>query len=232
MTMLNTTYVLRHLERKLGFKFNELEIDSEEIMDTLREETLVTFSKFFPYQVNSEISDATKLETASNEYYINTDFQILNVARVYDNTTMYAGGGLLPYTGNMMDPMSRQFTADAMSMNKNPLVYEFFHPNILKISPALYVMRETKILLNCVHPDHFATIPTNLQSEFLKLALYDIKETLFQIRRRFANLQTAYGNIELFIDDLQEATQLKTDMLAEWRRHAGKQANRKKLYIY
>jgi hypothetical protein len=230
--LLSSTYILRFIEKKLGYKFNELEISPDDIIENIQEESLITFSKFFPYQTTTTISDKKKVEGTNNEYYLESDFEITGVARVYDNTTMYAGGGLLPYTGNMIDPVSRQMTADALSINKNPLVYHFNHPNTVTLTPALYVIRETKVLLNCVHPNHFATIPTNLQDEFLKLALYDTKEVLYQIRHRFANLQTAFGSIELFIDDLQDAPDKKQELLDKWRQNFAKQSNRKKLYIY
>jgi hypothetical protein len=230
--MLNTTKILRHIEKKMGYKFNELEISPEEIIENIQEETLVTFSKYFPYQTETVISDDTKVEGTSNEYYLETEFDILGVARVHDNYTMYAGGGLLPYSTNMVDPMSGQWTADAISMNKNPLVYQFNHPNTVTVQPALYVMRDTKVLLNVVHPKHFGTIDTSLQDEFLKMAVLDTKEVLYQLRHRFANLQTAFGSIELFIDDLQDAPDKKEELLEKWRRNFAKRSNRKKLYIY
>jgi hypothetical protein len=230
--MLSSTYILRFIEKRLGFKFHEIEIEPDEIIENIQDETLVTFSKFFPYQQTVTITQQDKVEGTSNSYYINTEFEILNVARLYDNTTMYAGGGLLPYTGNMIDPMSRQWTADALSINKNPMTYQFTHPNIITITPALYVMRDTKVLINCVHPKHFGTIPTNLQDEFLKLALYDTQDILYQIRHRFNNLQTTFGSIDLFIDDLQEAKDRRQELLDKWRANVSKQANRKKLYIF
>lgn len=230
--MLNSTYIIRFIEKRLGYKFNELEIDPDEIIENIKQETLVTFSKHFPYQSETTISNGKLVEGTNNSYYLESDFRILSVARVYDNTTMYAGGGLLPYGGNMIDPMSRQFTADALSMNKNPLTYQFTYPNVVTLTPAIYTIRETKVLLNCVHPEHFATIPINLQDEFLKLALLDTKEVLYSIRHRFSNLQTAFGNIELFVDDLQDATDRKQELLEKWRANFAKQGNRKKIYIY
>ncbi|WCS68238.1 hypothetical protein Goe21_01280 [Bacillus phage vB_BsuM-Goe21] len=230
--MLSSTYILRFIEKKLGYKFNELEMDPDEIIDNIKEETLVTFSNFFPYQIEAIISNEDKVEGTGNQYYINTDYNILNVARMYDNTTRYFGAELVPYSNNMIDPVSRQIQADLSSMNRNPMTYQFTYPNIITITPALYTIRKTKLLLNVVHPDHFGTIPTNLQTEFLKLALYDTKEVLYQIRKRFANLQTAFGNIELFVDELQEATDRKQELLDKWRQNVAKQANRKKLYIY
>jgi hypothetical protein len=230
--MLNSTYILRHVEKKLGYKFNELEINPDEIIENIQEESLITFSKFYPYQVETVIGEHTKVEGTNNEYYLETEFDILGVSKVFDNITMYAGGGLMPYSHNMVDPMSRQWTADAISINKNPLVFQFNHPNTVTLTPALYVIRDTKVLLNVVHPEHFGTVPTNLQDEFLKLALLDTKEVLYQIRHRFANLQTAFGSIELFIDDLAEAPNQKEELLEKWRRNFAKSPKRKKLYIY
>jgi hypothetical protein len=231
--MLSSTYIIRFIEKKLGYKFNELEISHEEILENIQEESLITFSKYYPYQVMETIDDSNKVEGTANEYYIETDFEILGVAKLYDNFSMYVDVGLMPNNiRQMSDPMSRQFMADATSMNRNPLVYQFNHPNTITVMPALYMLKEAKVKLNCVHPSHFGTIPTNLQDEFLKLALYDTKEALYQIRHRFANLQTAFGSIELFIDDLAEAPDKKVELLENWRKNFAKQSNRKKLYIY
>jgi hypothetical protein len=231
--MLSSTYIIRFIEKKLGYKFNELEITHDEILENIQEESLITFSKYYPYQVMETIDDSQKVEDTANEYYINTDFEILGVAKLYDNFSMYVDVGLMPNNiRQMADPMSRQFMADATSINRNPLVYQFNHPNTITVMPALYMLKQAKVKLNCVHPNHFGTIPTNLQDEFLKLALYDTKESLYQIRHRFANLQTAFGNIELFIDDLAEASDKKQELLENWRKNFAKQSNRKKLYIY
>jgi hypothetical protein len=230
--MLNSTYIIRFIEKKLGYKFNELEISHDEIIENIQEESLITFSKYFPYQTVITIDDNNKVEDTVNSYYLESDFEILGVAKLYDNISMYTDAGLLPYHMNLHDPVSRQFTADAISINKNPLTYQFEHPNVITVMPALYMLRNAKVKLNCVHPRHFGTIPTNLQDEFLKLALFDTKETLYQIRHRFANLQTAFGSIELFIDDLQEAPDRRNELLENWRRNFAKQSNRKKLYIF
>jgi len=230
--MLSTTYITRFIEKKLGYKFNELEISPDEIIENIQQDTLITFSKHFPYQTLIEIDDSDKVEDTANTYYLETPFEILGVARLYDNMSMYTDVGLMPYSINLEDPVSRQFMADAVSINKNPLTYEFTHPNMITVLPALYMLKHAKVKLNCVHPKHFGTIPTNLQDEFLKLALYDTKDILYKIRHRFANLQTAFGSIELFIDDLADASDKKTELLENWRKNVAKQGNRKKLYIY
>jgi len=230
--MINTTTIIRHIEKRLGYKFNELEISHDEIIESIKQETLVNFSKYFPYQEPSVITKLDLVEGHTNKYFLKSDLEILGVARVYDTTSIYAGSGLPIHSAQMIDPFSRQIMADAISMNKNPLTYQFEYPNMVTIMPAVYSIRDTKVLLNCVHPDHFGTIPVALQDEFLKLALLDTKESLYMIRHRFANLQSAYGNIELFIDDLAEATDKKEELFEKWRRNFGKQSNRKKIYVY
>ncbi|ALN97865.1 hypothetical protein Bp8pS_186 [Bacillus phage vB_BpuM-BpSp] len=230
--MLSSTYILRHIEKRLGYKFNELEIDPKEMMDSIEKETLITFSKYYPLRESTIINQDSKINGTLNKFYIATDFEILNINRAYVDGTSYIGGELAGYSPDMGDPFARQMGADMISYNKNPLLFHFEHPNIITIMPALYNIRGVRVDFNCVHPVHFGTIPTNLQDEFLKLALLDIKDVLYNLRHRFANMQTAFGSIELFIDDLQDASDRREELLAKWRSNFGKSANRKKIYIY
>jgi len=230
--MLNATYILQYLEKKLGYKFNELEIDPNEIMDTVLSESLPRFSKFYPYQTVVLIGEKDKVEGTKNEYYLNSDLDIINVNRVITNDYIYSDINPLTRTEVMGDPFTKQAVVDMYSIIKNPITFEFTYPNIITINPAMILINNCYVKLNVVHPKHFGTIPINLQDEFLQLVLLDVKDSLYQIRHRFSNLQTPYGNIELFIDDLQDADDKRKELLENWRRNFAKQAKRKKLYIY
>ena len=88
------------------------------------------------------------------------------------------------------------------------------------------------IQINTVHPDHFGTIPLNMREYFLKLALYDVEIMLYHIRRRFQSLQTTFGEMELFVDELAEAEDKKKELLEEkFLVNSIKSSNRKKLII-
>lgn len=236
--MVNSTVILRHLEKKLGYKFMDLEISPDDIVENIQTDTLEVFSKYFPYIVQHKINVVEdRVEGYQNRYYIKTPLPILAVKQVYlsnmnafDTTGMYNSGvRYCPRHNNIVDG---QIMADMLSATQTPVTFNFYYPNIIEILPDQYTKGIITVDLHCVHPQDFSTIPLNLKDEFLKLCLYDTQETLYQIRHRFANLQTAFGSIELFIDDLQEAPAKKEELMEKWRRNAYKSSRRKKLYIY
>ena len=242
---LTPTYILRYLEKKLGYKFKELELNPDEIMENIREETLVTFSAKFPYFTKVTINPDTDVVEKTNEvytsfedgyqnniYYINTPLDIIGVSRIYQSDFIMADADILSNFGMVTDPFERQELADVSSMIRNPITWEFLHPNMVRIFPVAWKFVDTILEIKCVHPDDFHTIPINMQQEFLKLALIDTKEVLYQMRHVFSNIQTAYGSIEMFIDDLQNATQERKDLLEYWKINYAKSSKRKKLYIY
>lgn len=235
--MLNSTKIIRFIEKKLGYKFTELELDSDEILENIIEETLPLFSKYFPYQVKTSINnELDRVEGEGNIYYLKSDLEIININRVISNDLSGMGYSTTiqnrSISGPNLDPISIQLSQNINSISKNPLTFDFMYPNKIRINSSYNSLYDLLIIMNCVHPDHFGTIPVNLQEYFLKLALYDTQEALYQIRHRFSNMQTTYGNLELFIDDLQNATDKKEDMLEKFLQSSIKGANRKKLFIY
>lgn len=234
--MLNATIILRHLEKKLGYRFNDLEISANDILENIQTDTLETFSKYFPYVKRHYINTVDDVvEGYYNQYYLKTDLPVIAVKNVFLGN--HSGDGGDPYAtarycikhNNLID---MQIRSDLASLTNVPVTFNYIYPNIVEIFPNNYTKGQILAELHCVHPKDFSTIPLNLKDEFLKLCLYDTQEVLYQIRHRFANLQTAFGNIELFIDDLQNATDKKEELMERWRRNAYKSSKRKKLYIY
>jgi hypothetical protein len=234
--MLNATLILRYLEKKLGYRFNDLEISPNDIIENIQTDSLETFSKYFPY-VERHYIDVTKdrVEQYQNQYYLKTDLQVLAVKQVFlgnnfgDGGDPYATARYCPKHNNFFDIQLRN---DMASLSTVPVTFNFIYPNRVEIYPSNYTKGKILTELHCVHSKDFSTIPLNMKDEFLKLCLYDTQEVLYQIRHRFANLQTAFGNIELFIDDLQSAPDKKDELIEKWRRNAYKSSKRKKLYIY
>lgn|GEM_PF-2390562 len=233
--MLSPTKVLRNVEKKLGFKFNELELDAEEMMDNIRDETLPVFSKYFPFQEKIKLTREDGIEGERGLYYIKSEFEIINVNRIISNggyNTAIDNGRLIPrISSNYEDPIGSQLMADIQSMVQNPITHRFIYPNKVEIMPSGTDVNSLTIILNCVHPEHFGTIPVNLQDQFLKLALLDTQEALYQIRHRFANLRTTYGDIELFIDDLQNASDKKEELIETFKSSVIKNPHRKKIFV-
>lgn len=233
--MINSTIILRYLEKKLGYRFMDLEISPNDIIEDIQTDSLETFSKYYPYIVRHQIDVVEdKVPGYENRFFLKTQLPILAVKKHYLNNNFYGDLGQVGSERNFC-PKSfaeGQIMADLTSMVRTPITFDFIHPNMVEIQPSGFTKGRILIDLHCIHPLDFSTIPLNLKDEFLKLCLLDTQESLYQIRHRFANLQTAFGNIELFIDDLQEAPSKKDELLEKWRRNAYKSSKRKKLYIY
>lgn len=231
--MLNSTKIIRYIEKNLGYKFTELELSSEEILEDLRMYTLKTYSKYFPYITSLNITDADKVEGKYNKLYLDTGgLEILSINRLLTGNMEYIDPTIITRPSFQPDIFSSMASMDMYSMVRNPITFRFYPPNVVELYPAILGLANTCIYVNCVHPDHFGTIPANMEEQFLKLALLDVKISLYQIRHRFTNLETPYGSIELFIDDLQEAESKKDELIEYWRKMSPKQSNRKRLYIY
>jgi len=235
--MLNSSLVIQYLESSLGYKFIDLEITHEEILDNIRKFTLVTFSKYFPYQERTRLDVVKdKVEGYENIFYLTAENEIINVNRIVGSSILGANAMtdmLHPTAASLLygDPISRQMDLDIISSVKNPITFIFYPPNKVEISPCANNIGNYLVILNVVHPDHFGTIPINLQDQFLQLCLYDTQSVLYNMRSRFPTLQTSFGNIELFLDRLSDAENNKKELLEEFRKSSLKYSKRKKIII-
>lgn len=229
--MLNESILIQWLEKNLGYRFNELELSHEEILNNIKSDSLITYSKFFPYQYKITLSDEDLVPGTSNAYYLNCPLEIININRLIHNDYIFSDTNPLTRTDVFGDPFTKQLANDMYSMGKNPITFDFDYPNVITIYPALIKVQGTLVICNTVHPSHFGTIPANMREQFLQLCLYDTKIVLYSLRSRFSALNTPYGSIELNIDDLREASDKKDNLLEIWRRLFAKSAKRKKLFI-
>lgn len=234
--MLSSTRIIRRLEKNLGYKFMDLEITHDEIIDNIKDETLRIFSKFFPYQERAVVSVDDRVEPYDNRYYIHTQNECIGINRFIGSSLLganYVTGLLHPIAADMLlgDPISRQLNIDLLSFTTNPVTVQYYEPGMIEITPAYANVKCHVIVANVVHPDHFQTIPINLEDEFMKYALADTKCTLYTMRTRFQNIQTPYGNMELFLESLQNGEEEKRQLVETWRAQSHKYSKRKKIWI-
>lgn len=228
--------VLNYIERNFGYGFNELELNTDDILNTIRMETLPTYSKFFPYMIEHYINpDEDRVNGYDNRYYLKCEgYTVLGVAEVFITNTYYGDIAGLGYSSAVgMNGSEAQLIQDVLSVNRVPVTHRYNgDDNSVTIFPSGIPKHAVLAKLKVVHLDDFSSIPLNMRDEFLKLCLYDVQSAIFPLRRRFSNLQTAFGNIELFIDDLAEAPNKREELFEKWRRYSHKAANRKKIYVY
>lgn len=234
--MLNQTEVLRHIERELGFLFVDLELSEDDIINTINKYTIPVFSKFAPRQERIKVNENDLVEGYSNIYYLDTETPIVNINRVIGGDILghvgYTGAAMHPSASVAMgNPIESQMLADLRGQ-VSPRTYRFHHPNKLEFLPGNIVSKAgLTVITNSYHPEHLGTIPNNMQEHFLELATYDVKMSLYPLRNRFANLQTTFGSIELFIDDLQSARDERKEFIERLEAKSLFNSDRRKLFL-
>ena len=67
------------------------------------------------------------------------------------------------------------------------------------------------------HADNLSTIPNTAWESFYELALLDIKRFLYNAMKHYTELQTAYGTVQLKIDDWQSAESDRKELIERLR---------------
>lgn len=232
---MNATALLRFIEKEMGYRFEDLEISPEEIIDNVQQESLPMFSKFYPYIVRHLVNPAKDIvDGYQNRYYIKLDdkYTPFGVNKVFVSNDLVTDDLMGVTIANTGSSYTAQLIADIISACRCPVTFQYFDDDdSFELYPNGISNYNILIEVKCIHLEDFTTIPFNLHDEFKKLALYDTQIALLPLRRRFSQLDTGLGNIELFISNLEEASSKRTELLENWRKNFFKSPKRKKIYI-
>lgn len=224
------TIVLRYINRMLGVVLQELELSQEEIMRVVFQETLPTFSKFFPYHYFSNVGMDDQVEGTLNTYRIpkRDRLEIIGIHKVFVSNMVQFGSTMIPLSHN---PFENQVFADYVSMTVTPLTWTYIPPDRLKIYPKIINYQSAILELKAVHPKHLKTIPINMRDEFLNLALYDVLLSIYPLRHRFESFNTPYGTLQPFMEMIDRARDDKNELIERFRANFLKDGNAKRIFI-
>lgn len=228
---LTLTTVLRYINRMLGATMQELELTEEEIIRIVLQESLMTYSKYFPYHYKINITDKDSIGGGyTNVYRLPNDdrLEIIGVHRVWLTSMNQYGSNLLPMVN---DPFQTQLFNDVTSMMITPTTFEYQAPNLLTIRPKIQRNSGAMIEVKAVHPKHLKTIPIAMRDQFLRLCLDDVLISLYPLRHRFESFNTPYGTIQPFLDMVDGAASDKEELIAYWRENFLKDSRAKKIWI-
>ena len=235
--MSNPTSLLRHIKMMLGVPYKQIPISDEDIMDIVFEESLYTFSTYYPYFVDIVIPESTVTANNGNGvFYLDTSEQVGEELIILGVAKMFRSNGF--YTQSMWpiyreaDWFDMQLSADMASAVQVPDTFRFLPPNKVEIYPKSHSPWQFSVQLKCVHPKNFGTIPPGLRDYFYKLCVCDVKIALFYMLKNYDQLNTPYGNIDLKIEDYEQAVQERQELLERFRANYWKEPNRKRLWIY
>lgn len=218
--MISKSELIRKLKRSLGDKLFRLAESTNMIDEVLEDETLNTYSEYYPELVSIRITndDAIPYTDYNGKFYPFMYYRIPKVlpnsgiyrSRKYewrdienyhlsgnDSSDVYSGGNF----------MLNQFYLTARSAMPHTRSYyqvTFQEPDILKVDPPLQIHRNFEVVMQAKRT--LDTVLNNMRTLFMQLFVYDMKIALYNRFKHEGGSQT-YGGIEIDmkIDDFSNA---------------------------
>lgn len=229
------TNLLNKIERRLGTKILNLpdELKKEKWAQVIEEDTLDTFSRYFPNMTTIMINHSCPKST--DGYYLIDEYLADNIVMLgvkdinwslfaQDSTRIQqtAGYGLYDYLANnygMDDIPLLQGRADMMSAFNNGIYIDFQYPNKLRVTSVTGadVNRMTgkgiPIDIFIKHANNLMTISPTKMETFEDLAQADVAKFLYAGLKYFDGLETVFANIELKLSDLEEEANKRNEVV-------------------
>jgi len=119
-TGLTTTQVLRYINRNLGALLQELELSADEMMRVVFQESLPTYSKYYPYKYRLTVGNSSFVPGSLNTYQIPNEDQleIIGIHKVFISNMAQFGSTMIPLSYN---PFETQIFNDYVSMTVTPV---------------------------------------------------------------------------------------------------------------
>jgi len=226
---MNLSNIVTRVKLKLGLIniATPFENIDEVIVDIAKDITLPVFSIYHPcretmYVYTKELERIAKDELSQT--YLLPDFKgrkLIEVIDVtYDDSSLsglgYYGGGMPLTTGNLIQ-QSMLANAGAMmtSMIYPKMSFKYEHPRKLVIYNA-WSSAKLKLDLAFEHDKSLASIPETARESFIKLLTIDVKENLYPTLKQYNQISSAYGNIDLKIDDWSNAESERQELINQW----------------
>lgn len=228
---LTPTDVLRYIHRMLGAAMQEIEINDDEIMRVVFQESLPIYSKYFPYKYKEELKNTDSIGGGyDNVYRIPNKerLEIIGIANVWLDNMNQFGGSMIPVVN---DPFQTQFLMDQLSKTITPTTFSYEAPDLLTIRPKIYNLGRAMVEVKAIHPKHMRTIPMNMRDQFLRLALDDVLISLYPLRHRFESYTTIYGTLQPFFEQVDNAAQDKAELIESWKENLLRDSHAKKIWI-
>lgn len=227
---MNLSQLITRIKIKCGIYTIALPFDNPDdvIADVIKNITIPTFSTFCPY-VQTFRFDLHELEQvdkqANYESYLLPDIfngrTLMSVQDVrYEESDIsglgYWGGGIPLLHGNMINQSILSNAGLAMTNKVIPkMTFKYEHPRKI----TLYnVLSSSKIVFDLafMHDKELASIPPTAEESFYELAVLDVSDMLYQTLKHYDNIQSAYGNITLKMDEWQQAASDRKALIDEW----------------
>lgn len=223
MRSTNMTKLLNKIERRLGTQPLNLpdHLKKDQWADIIREDTLDTFSRYFPHKLLYIIDTKNDISRDGKFYHINEDIfpddvevygvrdlTMQNLAKFTDINNGYYDSIYNNY--GFEDIVMGQMNADMNSVYNSGIFVDFIYPNKITIDGVTGIdlakrLPKVEVELLVKHANNLSTISPTKMEEFERLAISDIKMFLYNSLKHYNNIETIFANIDLMIDDWSNA---------------------------
>lgn len=220
--------LIRKIVRHLGLASLSLEKYYPTIQEILMEDTLATFSQFFPYEYTFSMNLGDQQyecgEDGSRIYYLKdpwlqkNNLEIISIMAI-EGASMFQQWNAPLQTFNI-DAMILEGAASSLrsQLNISTKSYKFLPPNRVKLR-GYGGYDDVKVVVKVPYPN-IGYVPYGLSVAFEQLAKLDVKCGLYPELKLYDKLQSADGEIDLKIDDWANAEQERQELLDSWRNKA------------
>lgn len=228
---MNISQLMTRLKMDLGIYVVPLPFENSEkaLNDVITTKTLPVFSQFVPRRWEEDLSindlkqidstvDVSTYELPKHLFFT----PIISIMRCEPINTMfngayYSGTPILSGTTDLFEDMLLgSATYDVMSAIAPTFSYDFIRPNKLRIYNMTCYLDKIRLIIGYQHADNLSTIPVDAEQSFYDLALLDMKIFLYNNLKYYDEINTAYGNIKLRIEDWSNAESQREDLLQKW----------------
>ena len=231
-TKLTPQFLLKKVKRSLGAKSIKLSYSDDELMDIFYEDTLPTFSIFFPAKLPYKV-DLTECEQCPE--FTNSELQRAYHLPILDSSTQSInvidiesiefynniyGNYWSPPLGvlDSYDIFTSQIMQGTMeSMMSVPITYRIIEPDILLIDEPAYMASKIVVLdLLVSHARDLSTVKYTYLDKLMTLFKYDCQIALYEDMQHNDGIDTTFNQVDLKIEKWSDAQSNRESLLEKW----------------
>ena len=222
---MNLSQAINRIKKDLGLYGIALPFKNvdKEIVDIIKNISLVTFSELYPKMDTMEIDlRRLKLVEQTEEYnaYIisgrnNTDIAFVEEVRPNESTV----GGRFGYnprasTSSVYGNIMGNASYNLMQHMVPSMTFHFKYPNKL----FLYNELCSSVIMTYgqMHDLSLTSIPATASESFYKIMVLDAKSVFYNFIKHYNEVATAHGRIDLKIDDWADAAAKREELVEKW----------------
>ena len=201
--MLSKQKTLRYIKDTLALPFNKIELTDDKMWQYFVDFTIPEFSSYWPDKrmVGYNFSDTSNYAGVPNHYFFQDPegCNVLGILEIIPSSDVISQKhpfiGILDFERSVPYVEQAEEAGLVYRFGYYTFSFEFVFPNMIRISGSS--PGACAIIYDRVHPSDLYTINGHMEKHFLKFCLADIKIVLGNIRTKFQNLTTPYGEIPI-----------------------------------